>query len=584
MKSFFKIFFASLLALILFSAVGIFLLIGMISSAATPETPVVGNDAVLVLDLSDEFREQSREMPFSRIINAETEAPSLYDMVRMIQYAKKDSSIKGIYIRCNDNANGFAASEELRAALQDFKKSDKFLIAYGEAISQKAYFVANIADKLYCHPMGGLDWRGFSSGVIFLKGMLDKLNIEPQIFYAGKFKSATEPLRETRMTEANRLQTSVWLNDLYSVFLQSTAASRKLDTAALRQLAVSGAVQTAHDALKYQLVDGLKYDDEVKAEILHKLRSTGRGIINFVTFHDYAKAVAFKQNSYGNKIALVYASGDIVDGQGADEQVASDVFKNILREARLNSDVKAIVLRVNSPGGSSLASDVIWRELDLARKEKPVVVSMGDMAASGGYYIACNADSVFANASTLTGSIGVFSIVPNFEPFLRNKLGITADRVSTAPYADMGSGNRALSPAEKQFFQSGVDSVYHQFKSRVASGRKQSIEYIDSIAQGRVWTGTRAKTVGLVDRIGTLQDAVKTAAHMAKLDSYWLVEYPEHKGLLEQIMGNYKKSIRKDLIREELGETEWMFLSNLQQVRQMVGKPQARIPFALTVH
>lgn len=585
MQGFFKTFFASLLALIIFTVIGFFILLGFIASATSADKPVVGRDAVLVLDLSGEFKEQTQENPLDALVNGvDHEAPSLYDMVRMIQHAKSDSAIKGIYILCGNNNNGYAASEELRKALVDFKTSKKFLIAYGEAISQKGYYVGNAADKIYCHPQGGLEWAGFSTNLLFLKGLLDKLEIQPQIFYAGKFKSATEPLRETQMTAANRLQTSVWLGDLYTDFLHTAALARKLDTAQLRALAVQGSIQTAHDALQHDLVDGLKYDDEVKREIQDRLHISFREKINFVTFGDYAKAVDFKGEYSSNKIALIYADGDIVSGNGDNDQVGSDAFRALIRKARLDNEVKAIVFRINSPGGSSLASDVIWREITLARKEKPVVVSMGDLAASGGYYIACNADSVFANANTITGSIGVFSIIPNFQSFFKNKLGITFDGVKTAPFADMGGGDRPLNEAEKRFFQSATDSIYHTFKTRVAEGRKKEMAYIDSIAQGRVWTGTRGREIGLVDRIGTLQDAVVSAAKMADVKEYKLKEYPERKTLLEQVMSSYKKAIKTNLIKEEIGEQQLMALQELKKVKQMVGTPQARLPFSVSIH
>lgn len=585
MRGFFKTFFAALLALIIFTIIGIFVMIGFITSAATADKPFVGSKAVLVVDLSNQFKEQSQDNPFNSFIKeSDNETPALFDMVRMIQYAKSDSSVKGIYILCGNNVNGFAASEELRKALLDFKSSKKFIIAYGEAISQKGYYVANTADKLYCHPQGGVEWAGFSSNLLFLKGMLDKLEIQPQIFYAGKFKSATEPLRETQMTDANRLQTSIWLGDLYTHFITAASISRKIDSTKLRLLAQNGSIQTAHDAWINGLVDGLKYDDEVKKELLDKLKLGSKDKINFVTFNDYEKAVSYKETSGDGKIALIFADGDIVSGSGDNEQVGSDAFRSLIRKVRMDNSVKAIVFRVNSPGGSSLASDVIWREISLARKEKPVVVSMGDVAASGGYYIACNADSVFANANTITGSIGVFSIVPNFQSFFKNKIGITFDGVKTAPYADMGSGERPLNEAEKRFFQAGTDSVYHTFKTRVADGRKKEMDYVDTIAQGRVWTGSRALQVGLIDRIGTLQDAMACAAGMAKLSDYSVKEYPEKKSIFEQIMNTYKRSIKTNLIKEEIGAEQFRAFKELKKVKQMIGVPQTRLPFALEIH
>lgn len=585
MKSFFKIFIASLLALIVFTILGVMVLIGLAASASSSDKPVIGTDAVLVLDLSKPYKETVQENPFASLTtDGDFEIPSLFEMVRLIEHAKKDANVKGIYILASSNANGFAASEEIRKALLDFRKSKKFVVAYGETITQKGYSVANVAQKIFVHPQGGLEWAGFSSNLLFLKGMLDKLEIKPQIFYAGKFKSATEPLRETQMTEANRLQTSVWLGDLYNQFLYQTAAARNLDTAFIRSLAVEGKIQTAADAVKYNLIDGLKYDDQVKNEITGRLNLAVNSKINFIYFGEYAKSVSLNESAASEKIAIIYASGDIISGTGTDEQVASDDYKDLIRKARLDKSVKAIVLRVNSPGGSALASDVIWREVSLAKKEKPVIVSMGDVAASGGYYIACNANKVFANASTITGSIGVFSIVPNIESFLKNKIGITTDRVRTGPFADMGSMDRALTEPEKKFFQASTDSIYNTFKSRVSEGRKRNMEYVDSIAQGRVWTGTRGMSVGLVDEIGTLSDAIKAAASMAKITTYRLKEYPEKKNILEQLFNNYKRTVSMRLIESELGADQLLMMQQVKKVKAMVGVPQTALPYTITVH
>ena len=581
MRSFLKSFFAALLALFVFGLLSVFIIIGLIASASSSDKPTIGTKGVLLLDLTKTYKEQSIDNPFAMFTNSdESEMPSLYDVTRMIHHAKNDSSIKGIYIQCSNNPNGYAASEELRKAVVDFKLSKKFVVAYGETITQKGYYIASAANKVYCHPQGGLEWSGFSSNMLYLKGMLDKLEIQPQIFYAGKFKSATEPLRETQMTEANRLQTSVWLGDLYNRFLNDVADSRSLDTAAIRKLAVSGAIQTAQDALNNHLVDGLKYDDELKSELSHRLIKEENTSINFVDLSSYAKAADFKQDG-DEKIAVVYAAGDIVSGKGDNESVGSDAFRTVLRQIRLDKDIKAVVFRVNSPGGSSLASDVIWREISLLRKVKPVVVSMGDVAASGGYYIACNADYVFADANTITGSIGVFSILPNFQSFFKNKLGISFDGVKTGPYADLGNSTRPLTDVEKRFMQSGVDTIYHTFKSRVAEGRKRDIVYIDSIAQGRVWTGSRAISVGLVDRIGTMQDAVNYAVEKAKIKSYRIKEFPQKKNLFEQILENYKKTVKVNLIKEEIGVKEYGILQQVKQVKNMIGEPQSRLPFMM---
>lgn len=583
MRSFFKIFFASFLALIVFVFVAFIILIAFAATVSSSDKPTVGEKAVLVLDLSKQYKEQPEENAFYSIMGkSDDNVPGLYDMVRMIAHAKGDNDVKGIYIKCENNANGYAASEEIRTALLDFKKSNKFIIAFGDVISQNAYYVANVADKVYCNPKGMVNWRGLESTLFFLKGALEKLEIEPQIFYAGKFKSATEPLRAYEMTEPNKLQTSVYLNDLYSHILISAAAKSKLDTGALHQLANTGAIQTASQALRYKLIDGLKYDDEVKDEIIRNIKIDAKDKINFISTGKYAKAVDFTPNG-GSRIAVIYAEGEISNGKGKDESIGSDDYRSIIRAARLDENIKAIVFRVNSPGGDALASEEIWREITLAKKVKPVVVSFGDVAASGGYYISCGADSIFAQPNTITGSIGVFGIIPNMKKFFNNKLGITFDGVKTGPFADMPSVNRPLNTAEKAFIQSSIDTIYFTFKMRVAEGRKLPVGVVDSIAQGRVWTGQRALQIGLVDKLGNINDAVKCAAGMAKLKEYSLKEYPEKKNFFENLLEDYSKEVKVRTIKEEIGAEQYTILQQLQNIKKMVSIPQARLPFELSI-
>ncbi|MBA4139045.1 MAG: signal peptide peptidase SppA [Segetibacter sp.] len=583
MRNFFKIFFASLLALIIFSLVGFLILVGIISSAATSGKPDINSDAVLVVDLTKQYKEQKDESILSSFTsNSDNDIPGLYDVVRMIDYAKTDNSVKGIYIKCDDNANGYAASEELRNALIDYKKSKKFVIAYGDVISQKAYYVATAADKVYCNPKGLLDWRGMASTLFFVKGALERLEIQPQIFYAGKFKSATEPLREYQMTEANRLQTSVYLNDMYSRLLTAVAEKTGVDTATLHNLANRGAIKTAYDALNYKLIDAVKYDDEVKSEIIGKLGIKDTAKINYVSLGKYAKAVNFKKTGEG-RIALIYAEGEIKDGRGEDGEIGSDDYRNLIRKVRLDKNIKAIVFRVNSPGGSALASEEIWREITLAKKAKPVVVSFGDVAASGGYYISCNADSIFAQPNTITGSIGVFGIIPNMKNFFNKKLGVTFDAVKTGPFADMLSVNRPLNEPEKMFIQNTIDTIYTAFKGRVSEGRKLSLTVVDSIAQGRVWTGQRALQIRLVDRIGNINDAINCASRMAKLKDYTLREYPEKKNFFEKILNDYKNDVKVKTIKEEIGEEQYAIFKQLKNIRKMVAIPQARMPFEVNI-
>lgn len=578
MKSFFSSFFAALLALFVFSVGGFMLLIGFAAAFSTDMPTIVPTNGVLVIDLADNFTEKEVSDPFTDLMHpGEGKVPSLTAVIGLIQHAKKDSNIRGIYIKCQQNTNGDASSEELRKALVDFKKSNKFIFAYGETISQKGYWVGNVANQIYTHPQGGLEFSGFSLETVFLKGMLDKLDVQMQVFYAGKFKSATEPFRYNKMSDANKQQTGVWLNGLYDHFINTVASARQIAPEKLKAMANEAKIQSAQDALSNGLVDGLIYDDQLKKMIAKKINGVKENTIPFVSIKEYAKSVPLRGTGAG-KIAVVYADGDIVMGKGVNESIASDDFRMLLQKIRADESIDALVLRVNSPGGSALASDIIWREIELIKGKMPVIVSMGDVAASGGYYIACGADSIYADANTITGSIGVFTVIPNISGFMNNKLGISFDGVKTATYADAPSVTRPLNSMEQKMLQAGVDSIYNTFKTRVAKGRKKSLAYVDSIAQGRVWLGSDAIQVGLVDRIGTLNDALASAAKMAKIKGYSIKQYPESKSFLEDLIEDYKDYVKVKSIKSEIGANQWQIFQNLKTVQQMVGAPQARMP------
>jgi protease-4 len=583
MRGFFKIFFASLLALIVFCLLIVFFLVAMAGSLSSKDKPVVAAQSVLVLDLSQHFTEQVQKNPFSALSGENKDIPGLYDVVRLIKKAGSDKNIAGLYIIANNNTNSFAASEEIRTAVLDFKSNGKFVLAHGDIITQAAYSVANVADKIYVSPQGYVEWAGYSVTYSFLKGTLEKLDIQPQIFYAGKFKSATEPLRAEKMTPENQLQTSVWMNELYNDLLVKTAAVRKIDTATLHQLANEAKIQNAKDAVDNKLVDAMKYDDEVKEEIKSRLKIDKYAKINFIALNTYRTARSLEKIT-GEKIALIYAEGNIVDGKAEQGSIGGDDYRSLIRKARLDKSIKAIVLRINSGGGSSMASETIWRELALAKMEKPVVVSFGDVAASGGYYIACGADSIFAQRTTITGSIGVFGIIPNMEAFFKNKLGVTFDGVKTGPYADAGAIYRPLNDNEKKLVQASVDMIYTQFKQRVADGRKKDTAYVDSIAQGRVWTGMRAKDIGLIDRFGGIEDAIKSAALMAQLKDYQVREYPEAENIFDQLFGKSDPMNYTQKMKAELGEDNYKIYQEIKRIKEMSGSVQARLPFQFFIH
>ncbi|HEY0678098.1 MAG TPA: signal peptide peptidase SppA [Chitinophagaceae bacterium] len=583
MRNFLKMFLAAILALIVFCLISFFFFIGWVGALAAADKVKVGPKAVLVVDLSEPFPEKMQSNPLADLgFEDQYDKPGIFDVVRMIRKASNDSAVKGIFIKANTNSNGFAGSEEIRNAILEFKGTGKFVYAHGDVISQKAYYVSSVADKIYCNPKGALDWRGLAVQMLFLKGTLQKLEIEPQIFYAGKFKSATEPFRETKMTEPNRVQTTEIVSDIYNHFLQNISAARKIDTATLRRLADANMVQFAADAVTHKLVDGLKYDDEVKEEMRIRLKLDKDANINFVPLEKYAKAVNFR-TSGKDRIAIIYAQGDIVYGKGEDGQIGSNTYAGLIRKARTDKNVKAIVLRVNSGGGSSLASENIWREMTLARKEKPVIVSFGDVAASGGYYIACHADSIFAQPNTITGSIGVFAMIPNMQKFFDHKLGVTFDGVSTGPNAEELNVTKPLTAAQRTYIQSEVDTIYHDFKTRVADGRKLNMAFVDSIGQGRIWSGQRAVDLQLVDRLGGVQDAVDCAARMANVKTFRVKEFPETKGIFERFFGGYQQTYKTRAIKEELGEENMKLYSTIRRIKMMMNSTQARLPFDLIV-
>ena len=560
------------------------LFFGIAGALLADEQVKIETKSVLVIDLAKRMSDRKIDDPFAELSGDEA-YPDLSTAVKLIQHAAKDSLIKGIYIIAKDNGNGAASTSELRNALLEFQKSKKFIIAYGDYISQSAYGVAALADKVYCHPKGMFEWQGMSVEYVFFKSLLDKLEIKPQIFYAGKFKSATEPFRETSMTAANKEQTQVWLNDLYDEMLKKVAESRKISIDSLRKYAEEFQIDAPEKAVQYKLIDGLKYDDEVKQEIKSLLKLGKTDKINFVSLPDYAKGADISEGYAKDKIAVVYAEGDIMYGKPSPETITSDEYLSILRSIKQDKSIKAVVLRVNSPGGSSLASEIIWREIEMIKKEgKKVIVSMGNVAASGGYYIACNADKIFVQPNTITGSIGVFSVVPDFSSFMKNKLGVTFDGVSTSKYADLPSVTRAMTEEEKKIIQQEVDKIYLTFKTRVAEGRKLSLDYVDSIAQGRVWTGKRAIDLKLADQIGGLNEAIAEAVKIAGIKEYRVRTYPEPKSFFEYIMNVYPDELSRASIKKELGAEEYEIFLRMKELKNEKGEVKARMPFELSIH
>lgn len=586
MKQFFKFVFASmvgiLLSTILIFVIFISIITAIISSA--DDRVIISENTILHLNLNVPIIERSASSPLDDLDFGPFQGEKtigLDDILKSIKHAKDDSNIKGIYLDASYLMTGFATIEEIRDALLDFKKSGKFIVAYSEVYTQSAYYVASVANKIYLNPQGILELKGFSSEVMFFKGALDKLDIEAQIIKVGTYKSAVEPYILDKMSEASKLQTRELLGSMYNHFTAQIAVSRKIPQDSIVAIADGLKSRSPEDAVKYKLIDALKYKDEVLAELKSKTGIDKKKNLKTVSLSEYASTIK-NSSTATDRIAIIYANGEIISGQGDENTIGSEGISKAIRKAREDDKVKAVVLRVNSPGGSSLASDVIWREVLLTKKVKPIVVSMGDYAASGGYYIACAADSIFAEPNTITGSIGVFAIIPNMKGFFNNKLGLTFDGVKTGQFADLGDISRPLTEAEKMIFQREVNRTYNDFTKRVSDGRKISQTYVDSIGQGRVWTGEQAIKLKLVDRIGHLNDAIASAAKKAKIKEYKILTYPEIKDGLFGFLGDTEDKIKTYMVKQELG-VNYPYYKKLQEVVNMKGL-QARMPYQIEIN
>lgn len=588
MKEFFKFVFASMLGFTLSFFVVLMLLIlivtAMVSTAANDGKVSPAANSIMHISLDYPIKERTDKNPFSELnfMGFENKKTlGLNEILKGIEDAKSDDHIKGIYLDASSLAAGFASIEEIRNALLDFKKSGKFILAYSEVYSQGAYYLATAADKIYLNPEGMVDFRGLTSEIMFFKGALDKLEIEAQIIKVGTYKSAVEPFILDKMSEANRLQVTSFLGSMYDHFISEVSESRRISKNELFAIADSAKIRSPKDALNYKMVDGLKYKDEVLDELKALVKIDKKKEIKSVSIEEYAPGSDEVDEPSSNRIAVIYANGQIISGEGNDETIGSERISRAIRKARTDDKIKAIVLRVNSPGGSALASDVIWRETVLAKKVKPVIVSMGDLAASGGYYIACAADSIFAQPNTITGSIGVFGIIPNMQKFFNNKLGITFDGVKTSRFADLGTVSRPLTDAEKMIYQNEVNRTYDSFTRKVAEGRKKSQAYIDSIGQGRVWSGQEALANGLVDKLGNIGDAIKSAARKANIKDYKIVSYPAQVDPLKSLFDHSTDKVKTYFVKRELGDN-YFYYDQLKSALNMTGV-QTRIPYNIII-
>lgn len=603
MRQFFKFMFASMLGTLLLSVLMFILFIGFIAALGSAfslegKAPSVPASTVLRISLDQAVLDRGPNDPFN-LDFAPFKMSSklgLDDILNNLEKAKRDDRIKGIFLDLGVVNAGFTTVKEIRDKLLDFKaESGKPVVAFADVYTQKSYYLASAADAVYLVPQGDLDLRGLRSEMMFYAGLFEKLDVQVQFIRGSdnKFKSFGEAFTRKDMSPASKLQTTALLTGIWSNYIAQVGEARHMDTTKLNAIAAGLLVRKAEDAVSQGLVDSLAYRDQVLASIKQRMGLDAGKDIEFMELGKYTKAYVAKAGPGGSsswkqpKVAVVYAQGDIIDGESTDGSIGGATISAAIRQARKDTAVKAIVLRVNSPGGSGLASDVIWREVVLAKAEKPVVVSMGDVAASGGYYISCAADKIFAEPTTITGSIGVFGMIPNMKGFFNNKLGLTFDGVETHKYAGMMTVTRPLTEEEKGIIQGFIDNFYHTFTQRVADGRKLAVAQVDSIGQGRVWTGASAQRIGLVDEMGGLQAATAEAARMAGLEpgGYRTVGFPEQKDFFEQLRSSLDAQARTWVAKQAFGEDAEMLhrFEQVRQVRNMAGI-QARMPFAMEVY
>lgn len=587
MVQFLKYTLATIVGLILFFVIFFVVIIGIAASSVSSDDVAISKNSVLELKLDQPITERQAKDPFGELGIPFGQFGSggygLDEIKASIRKAKTDDNIKGIFLNIEIVDAGMATLEEIRKELLDFKESKKFVVAYNDICSEKAYYLVSVADKMYLNPQGAFELNGLSAETMFFKGMLEKLNINVNIFKVGEFKSTVEPLFLEKMSDPNRTQITSFLNSLNNYYLQNVAKSRGKSFAEVKQISDSMLVHSSEDALKYGLITNVGYYDEALDYMKKRAGLKEDTKMALVSLKKYRKAAGTSDTDYSkNRIAVIYAAGNIVNGDGDDESIGGTRFAGEIRKARKDKNVKAIVLRINSPGGSAMASDVIWREVMLARKEKPVIASMSDYAASGGYYMAMACDTIVAHPNTITGSIGVFGVIPNFQGFLNDKLGITLDRVKTGKFSDLPTVTRPMTAFEKGIVQREVEKIYTDFTTKAAKGRDMPLADLQKIASGRVWSGVEAKERGLVDVLGGLDEAIKIAAARAKLKTdYRLKKMPVQRSFLDELMGEAEKEVKTRSIRAELGEL-YPYFEQLKRVSQLQGI-QARMPFELKV-
>lgn len=581
---FWKSFFATILALLVFSVLSFFLLIGLIGALSSEQEVVVAENSVLRLNLDAQIMEQQVDNPFEGlpVLGTEVASVGLIELKDAILHAKEDPKIKGIYLTVSYPMTGFATLEEIRKSLIDFKSSGKWVVTYNDAMSEGAYYLASVSDKVYLHPIGDVEWNGLAIEVSFFKRMFEKLEIKPVVFRVGDFKSAVEPFMLDKMSDANRLQLTETINSIYDYVLEQVATSRNMPKERLAEISDKMLVRNGKQAVEFGLVDSLLYEDELTDELKARLSLKESDDIEFIKLNKYRKSYS-NYSASKNEVAVIVGDGEIMPGKGDENTIGGDKFAAEVRKARENSKIKAIVIRINSPGGSFQASDVMWREITLAAKVKPVIASMGDYAASGGYYMAMGCDTIVAQPHTITGSIGIFSVLFDASALMTNKLGITSEEIKTGEFGEMITVSRALTDAEKNVWQRKTEEGYEVFTGKAAEGRNMSIEELKKVASGRVWTGAQAKERGLVDVLGGLTDAITLAAEAAGVqDDYKVKFYPRKQPFFTELMSQLEENAKVNTMKQELGIYYPLF-QQWQHVQHYQGT-QARLPFELNIH
>jgi protease IV len=589
MKSFLKYTLATITGIIIASVLFFIVLLASFSAiVSSGNKPVsISNNSILVLKAGVTIPDRGDQNPLAGIdlFNLTfSPAPGLNEILKNIEKASGDNKIKGILIENGLLPSGWATTEEIRNALLKFREKGKFVVSYSDYIlTQECYYLATSADKIYINPGSMVDFKGLSSEVMFFKKALEKIGVDVQVTRHGKFKGAVEPFILDKLSEDNKAQIKDYTGSLWNQVIEDISKSRSISADQLNRLADNLDGNLASRAFETKLVDGLKYRDELIDTLKIMSGVSKDKELNLITMTKYSKVPDTKTTySVKNKIAVIYASGTIVTGKGNDSNIGGNYYADEIRKVRLDTSVKAIVLRVDSPGGSANASDLMWRELDLSAKVKPVVVSMGNYAASGGYFISAPGTKIYADPMTISGSIGVFGLIPNAGKLLEEKLGLTTEIINTNKNSDFPSVLRPMKPYEKEIMQLSVEKIYSDFVSKVASGRKMSSASVDSIGQGRVWSGTSALKIGLVDEIGGLKDAIKGAAKLAGIESYSVRELPVLEDPYTKILSQLSGELRMSILKNELGESV-KYYNIFQEVKDMSGI-QARLPYFINIH